>query len=145
MSLEKGKTPFNSRPVMFGNINNIFDERDSSFLAIRKVQWVKEGAEPDESKARLEIRRWTVQDGKEVALKGCTFLTEQGPHNLVKALVEEGYGDTKEILTELKHRSDFKDAVNHLNDGEDFGEGEYFDMRSILLSEDNNDDMDETA
>lgn len=128
------KTPFNAKPVMFGNINNIFDEKDSSFLAIRKVQWVKDGAEPDETKAKLEIRRWTVQDGKEVALKGCAFLTDEGPHNLTKALIQEGYGHTKEVLGELKHREDFKDAVEHLNDDESFGEGEYFDMRSILLT-----------
>jgi hypothetical protein len=134
---------FNSRPVMFGGINNIFDERGSSFLAIRKVQWVKEGSEPDESKARLEIRKWTVQNGEEVALKGCAFLTDEGPHNLVKALVQEGYGNTKEVLGELKKREDFKDAVEHLNDSEDFGEGEYFDMRSILLSEPTDDEDEE--
>lgn len=128
------KPAFNAKPVMFGNINNIFDERGSSFLAIRKVQWVKEGSDPDEAKAKLEIRKWTVQDGKEVPLKGCTFLTEEGPHNLTKALIQEGYGHTKELIGELKHREDFKDAVEHLNDDESFGEGEYFDMRSILLT-----------
>jgi hypothetical protein len=75
-----------------------------------------------------------TDDGKEIALKGCTFLTEEGPHNLTKALIQEGYGHTKEVLGELKKREDFKDAVEHLNDDEDFGEGEYFDMRSILLT-----------
>lgn len=132
----EGKQPFNARAVMFGNINNIFDEKGSNFLAIRKVQWVKEDAEPDESKAKLEIRKWMVQDGKEVPLKGCAFLTEEGPHNLVKALIQEGYGNTKDTLNELKKRDDFKEAVEHLNDEEDFGEGEFFDMRSILLAED---------
>ena len=128
------KQAFNARPVMFGGINNVFDEKDSSFLAIRKVQWVKEGSDPEENKAKLEIRKWTVQDGKEIPLKGCTFLTEEGPHNLTKALIQEGYGHTKDVLDELKHREDFKDAVEHLNDDESFGEGEYFDMRSILLT-----------
>jgi hypothetical protein len=132
----KEKGGFNAKPVMFGSINNVFDEKGSSFLAIRKVQWCKEDAEPDESKAKLEIRRWTLEDGKEKALKGCTFLTEEGPHNLVKALIEEGYGHTGEVLKELKHRDDFRDAVEHLNDEEDFGEGEFFDMRSVLLAED---------
>lgn len=138
-------TPFNARAVTFGTLNNIFDEKDSSFLAIRKVQWVKEGNEPDESKAKFEIRKWTVKDGKEIPLKGCTFLTEEGPHNLAKALVHEGFGNTKEILSELKIREDFKDAVYHLNDEEDFGEGEYFDMRSLLLAEDSSDEEDEAV
>lgn len=136
---------FNAKAVMFGGINNIFDEKGSTFLAIRKVQWVKEGAEPDESKAKLEIRKWTVQDGKEVALKGCAFLTEEGPHNLVKAMIQEGYGNTKEVLTELKHRDDFKEAVEHLNDEEDFGEGEFFDMRDILLSNSDEDEEEDEA
>ena len=136
---------FNAKAVMFGGINNIFDEKGSTFLAIRKVQWVKEGAEPDESKAKLEIRKWTVQDGREVALKGCAFLTEEGPHNLVKAMIQEGYGNTKEVLTELKHRDDFKEAVEHLNDEEDFGEGEFFDMRDILLSSSDEDEEEDEA
>ena len=142
--MSEGKA-FNARPVAFGGLNNIFDERGSSFLAIRKIQWVKDGDEPDESKAKLELRRWMVQDGKEVPYKGLTFLTEEGPHNLVKSLIEEGYGHTKEVLTELKHRDDFKDAVEHLNDEEDFGEGEFFDMRSILLSESEEDIIDTEA
>jgi hypothetical protein len=134
---------FNAKAVVFDGINNIFDEKGSTFLAITRVQWVKNGAEPDISKAKLEIRKWVVQDGNEVPLKGATFLTEEGPHNLVKALIQEGYGNTKEVLTELKHRDDFKDAVEHLNDEEDFGEGEFFDMRSILLSESEEDEEDE--
>ena len=33
-----------------------FDELGSRFLALRKVQWVKNGNQPDESKAKLDRR-----------------------------------------------------------------------------------------
>lgn len=128
----------NIRPVMFDGLDAIFDEKGSMFLSMRKVQWVKEGNEPDPSKAKLELRKWIVgPDGVEKANKGMTFLTEEGPHELAKTLVHHGYGKTKEILLELKGRKDFQESVNTLFDkDEDTGSGEYFDMRSALLAED---------
>ena len=54
------------RPVFFDNIDMTFDERQSTILAMRLVQWVKEGDEPDREKAKLELRKWRVQDRKSV-------------------------------------------------------------------------------
>jgi len=124
------------KPVLFDNIDEIFDERGSTFLAMRKVQWCQEGKEPDESKAKLELRKWRMTpEGEERADKGFSFLTDDGPHELAKVLVKNGYGHTKDILLSLKDREDFKDSVEHLYDGEDVSsDGEYFDMRSVLLS-----------
>ena len=137
----------NIRPVMFDGLDAIFDEKGSMFLSMRKVQWVKEGNEPDASKAKLELRKWIVgPDGVEKANKGMTFLTEDGPHELAKTLVHHGYGKTKDILIELKGREDFKESVDTLFDEDviDNGSGEYFDMRSALLTENNdNDEVDE--
>lgn len=132
----------NIRPVMFDGLDAIFDEKGSMFLSMRKVQWVKEGNEPDPSKAKLELRKWIVgPDGVEKANKGMTFLTEEGPHELAKTLVHHGYGKTKEILLELKGREDFQESVNTLFDkDEDIGSGEYFDMRSALLAEDDSEE-----
>lgn len=132
----------NIRPVMFDGLDAIFDEKGSMFLSMRKVQWVKEGNEPDPSKAKLELRKWIVgPDGVEKANKGMTFLTEEGPHELTKTLVHHGYGKTKEILLELKGREDFQESVNTLFDkDEDTGSGEYFDMRSALLAEDDSEE-----
>lgn len=132
----------NIRPVMFDGLDAIFDEKGSMFLSMRKVQWVKEGNEPDPSKAKLELRKWIVgPDGVEKANKGMTFLTEEGPHELAKTLVHHGYGKTKEILLELKGREDFQESVNTLFDkDEDTGSGEYFDMRSALLAEDDSEE-----
>lgn len=110
-----------------------FDELGSKFLALRKIQWVKKGEEPDESKAKLELRKWIVdKEGAEIASKGFAFLTEEGPHELTRVMVKEGFGRTKDILLELKNRDDFIDAAKHLNESEDSTDGEYFDIRSLI-------------
>ena len=125
-------TDFNAYPQKFG-LDVTFDEKGSQFLALRKVQWVKSGEEPDESKAKLELRKWIIdKDGTEKANKGFSFLTDEGPHELAKALVHEGFGHTKDILNELRTRDDFKDTVEHFNDNEDESDESYFDIRSLL-------------
>lgn len=124
----------NIKYYLHGDLDEIFDERGSSFLAMRKVQWAKEDEGPDPDKAKLELRRWTINGDKEQGLKGMTFLTEDGPHNLAKVLVSKGYGDTKELLKVLVNRPDFKNSVKSLGELEEVEEdGEYFDMRDILL------------
>jgi len=124
------------KPIKFGTTDVTFDERGSSFLAMRRIQWCKDGDEPDESKARLELRKWIVdKDGSELANKGFSFLTDDGPHELAKALVKEGFGKTGEILGELVKRDDFKDAVNNFGkDEEDGSDEDYFDMRQLLTN-----------
>lgn len=129
-------------PYVHGDLDAVFDERGSTFLTMRRVQWVKEGQEPDPSKAKLELRKWMVNSEGEVPNKGFAFLTEEGPHNLVHTLIENGYGDTKTILNKISTREDFREAVLHMNDDPDAGSnvnGEYFDMRDLLLSSDKDD------
>lgn len=122
------------KPIIFGVTDNTFDEKGSSFLALRKVQWLKDGEEPDESKGKFELRKWMVdKDGKEIPNKGFSFLTDNGPSELAHLLVREGYGDTKTILTELVKRQDFKDSVNNFNKSDNTEEfDDYFDMRELL-------------
>ena len=132
------------KPILFDNLDAIFDERGSAFLSMRRVQWCEEGVEPDREKSKLEIRKWRITAEGERADKGVAFLTEDGPHELAKTLVHHGYGDTKEILLELKKRDNFKDSVEHLFDEEEeCSEGEFFDMRTLLLAEDNGVEDDE--
>ena len=124
------------RPVLFDNMNEIFDEKGSTFIAMRKVQWCDETKTPEKEKAKLELRKWRITpEGEERADKGFSFLTEEGPHELAKVLVHNGYGKTKVILKELKDRKDFEESVNHLFDKEDTSkDGEYFDIRTALLN-----------
>lgn len=111
-----------------------FDEKNNSFGTIRVAQWYKAGAEPDESKAKLEIRKFSEGPDGERALKGYTFSTPEGPHELTEAMVKIGYGDTKKLLKELSTREDFKESVENINSDDDNDtDGEMFDMRSLLL------------
>lgn len=121
------------RAVKFGDLDAIFDERGSQYIALRKVQWVKEGVEPDESKAKLEIRKYKVTDDGDIPMKGVSFLTEEGPHELAHVLVKEGFGHTKQIIKDIVVRDDFKDSIEHINDDEDIiSEDNVFDMRSVM-------------
>ena len=113
--------------------DRVFDEKGSTFLAMRRVAWGVKGAEPDNEKAKLELRKWNNRDGKEMPNKGFSFLTEDGPHELTKALLEEGFGNTKDVLGIIRGREDFEESVNSLYDDGGDASGEYFDPRSILF------------
>ena len=103
----------------------VFDEKGSTFLAMRQIAWG----------VHWELRRWRMRDGKEIADKGFSFLTEEGPHELTNALLSEGFGRTKDVLTILRKRDDFKETVENMaNDGD--ATGEYFDPRAMLMEED---------
>ena len=115
-------------------MDEIFDEKGNVFLAMRKIQWCKAGAEPDPDKAKLELRKWHMKPDGETPSKGFAFLTEEGPHELVNSLVSNGYGYTKDILLKLKERDDFEESVKGIYDEVDHDSEEYFDPREALLS-----------
>lgn len=109
------------------DFDNIFDEKNNSHLSFRKIQW-------GENEPKYELRKWTIKaDGTEQPLKGFSFLTEEGPNELARVLVNTGFGHTDEILQELSTRNDFKSALNGIvgEDSEFFTPGikeeEYFD------------------
>lgn len=137
------------KPFIFLNdINEIVEEKGNQYTAIRKVQWIKEGDDPDESKGKIEVRRWIIQkDGSEQANKGVVFMTEDGPNQLAEILVKNNYGDTKNIIKSLLKRDNFKESLTNLNKEDTPDNGEYFDMRDMLLSyedvEDKGDNSDE--
>lgn len=113
--------------------DRVFDEKGSTFLSMRRVAWGVKGAEPDNEKAKLELRKWNNRDGQEMPNKGFSFLTEDGPHELTKALLGEGFGNTKDVLGIIRKREDFEESVNSLYDDGPDASGEYFDPRSILF------------
>lgn len=83
-----------------GDLNEVLEEKNNSFKALRKVSF--------NGKAEtLDIRTWYINsNGEEIMGKGIP-LSDEGANNLTVFMVRENYGDTKEILTELKHREDF--------------------------------------
>ena len=118
---------------MHDGIDEIFDEKGNVFLAMRKIQWAKEGAEPDPEKGKLELRKWHMKSEGETPGKGFSFLTEEGPHELTDVLISNGYGHTKDILELLRDRDDFEESVKSIY-GSDKDDDEYFDPRKALLS-----------
>lgn len=122
---------------VFEDYNITFDEKASTCGTVRKVQWVKEGKEPDESKAKIEIRKMYVNSDGEKPGKGYTFSTEEGPGELVVGMINAGFGNTKDILRAVRKREDFLEAANSINEDDDLcTDGEMFDMRDLLLGED---------
>ena len=115
-------------------INRIIDEKNNQFIRLAEIAWAGADEEVDPSNIKLDIRKYTTDaDGNERMLKGCSFLTEDGPHELTHALVEEGFGNTEKILTAIKQRSDFPDAVKSCY-GEKAADAtdDTFDLRNII-------------
>ena len=122
------------------SINEIFDEASgNSFLALRRLRW------SENSDFRLDIRKWfTNSDGEEIAGKGVSFLTEEGPANLIEALLRNGYGDTLKTLNGIKDRDDFLVSVKQILEENNIDinlvelptidsiDGDYYDPKSIL-------------
>lgn len=92
------------------SVNEVFDEvPGNSFLALRKLRW------SENSPFKLDIRKWYVNsEGEEIAGKGVAFMTQEGPDNLIEALLKHGYGDTRKTLNGIKDRDDFAVAVKEI-------------------------------
>lgn len=130
---------------IFKDFDVIFDEKGSKYGTIRMVQWVPEGKEPEEEKAKLEIRHMINSAEGETYGKGYAFDTEEGPSELTEAMVKLGFGDTREILRGIARRDDFKEAVENINKEDDIlspdDQSELFDMRDLMLfSEEENEE-----
>ena len=58
---------------IFKDYGLTFDEKGNTCGTLRKVQWVREGKEPDEEKAKIEIRHAIVKEDGETVGKGYSF------------------------------------------------------------------------
>lgn len=116
-------------------IDRIIEEKNSTFLALRQIAWnVTDEDEVDETKIKLDLRKYMIdKDGNEVMGKGVSFLTLEGPNELVKIMLEEGYGDTTECLDVIRKRNDFIEAITFITDGKPEEEtAKLFDLRDIV-------------
>lgn len=136
---------FNMQYHVFKDYGLVFDENRNNYGSLRKVQWVKAGAEPDESKAKLELRKIIAKDEGEQVGKGYTFATEEGPSELAEGLVSLGFGKTVPLLKSLAKRDDFKKSVENINyDPDDNSEsGDMFDMRKLMSLMDDEEESEE--
>ena len=96
------------KPIMLG-IDEIFEERGNQFSRFEKIKWSEDGKEC------LDVRRYTMDESnEEVPLKGMTFLTPEGPGELAKAIIKNGFGDTEDLLVILHQREDFSVSLNRV-------------------------------
>ena len=92
----------NIHQTIIDGFNHIIQEKGNTYVSLRKVQW------SSTSDVKLDLRKYvTNTDGTEKMMKGCSF-DDEGGHELVHVLTEEGYGDTRTILNNIKDRDDFK-------------------------------------
>ena len=97
-----------SGPITFtikeDGINELIEERGNMVTMLREVAW-------GNREAHLEVRKWVVSPDEEKPMRGCSFMTEEGPHKLVEVMADNGYGNTKTVLKALSKREDFDDAL----------------------------------
>lgn len=94
------------------NFDYTIDEKGNTFIALRKIDWGGNG------NYKLDLRKYYANESGETMSKGVSFLTEDGPNELTKVLLETGYGEANEIAnTLLEHRKDIVARIAHeLND-----------------------------
>jgi len=110
-------------------LDRIVEEKGNTYISFRKITW---GPEIDEEKEKLDIRKYyTNADGEEVVGKGVSFLTDEGPHELTKILLEEGYGHSDDIAEAIKNRDDYNDIVEAITNNDNKSEG-YFDPNTFI-------------
>jgi len=88
----------------------IDEGKSNGFIALRRIRWQ---ADKD---FKIDIRRYTINaDGDEHPSKGISLDTD-GANGVTEGLVNLGYGDTSALLTSIKNRDDYEDALSNVND-----------------------------
>lgn len=88
-------------------IDKVIEEKGNTMLALREVSW-------NDRTPSLELRKWRNTDEGERADKGFSFLTEDGPNELVNALIDCGFGNTQDILKRVSNREDFIPSMSDI-------------------------------
>lgn len=109
-------------------LNKIVEERGNQFIRFARIAW----GTGDNKKEKYDIRKYvTGKDGNEQMLKGLSFLTDNGPHELTHILLRENFGNTTEILNIIKDRKDFPEAVQAVY-GDKVKNENFVDLRDII-------------
>lgn len=108
-------------------VNEVIDELSAtSFLALREVKWSDE-----DSDYKLDLRRYFIkQDGTEMPGKGTAI---GNPDTLAEALINNLYGNTKNIISSIATRDDYMSSMGQYYAG--FDDGCYEEFKDTLDSE----------
>lgn len=77
------------------NFDYTIDEKGNTFIALRKIDWNNSG------NYKLDLRKYYASEEGEKMAKGVSFLTEDGPDELTKVLLETGYGNDEEVANAI--------------------------------------------
>lgn len=104
----------------------IIEEGANTSINLRKISW---NGRP----SKLDIRKWSYQDGQERAMKG-VGLSDEGADELANVLVEQGYGDTKRITKAIKQREDYNESNTDESVESDIDDGseEYYNPSELF-------------
>lgn len=105
----------------------VLEEGQNTSINLRKISW---NGRPE----KVDIRKYTYENGQEKMMKGIS-LSDSATDELVGALVENGYGDTKRILVGMSDRRDFQEALDRMDEPDEFEddeEEEYYDPSELL-------------
>lgn len=108
-------------------VNEVIDELSAtSFLALREVKWSDE-----DSDYKLDLRRYFIkQDGTEMPGKGTAI---GNPDTLAEALINNLYGNTKNIISSIATRDDYMSSMGQYYAG--FDDDCYEEFKDTLDSE----------
>lgn len=134
----------NANDLEFKLLNDqryIIEEHQNQMRVLQNGMWGNKGDPIDPDKCKFEVRTVYIgKDGNETMGKGCSF-SEEGINELTRLLVENGKGNTKDILESVSKRPEFLTTLKHVlkNDNQDFDidlsnvDDEYFDANTIFI------------
>lgn len=131
------KSAANLEFKVLGDNRFIVEEDQNQMRVLQYGMWGDKGTDIDENKCKWDVRTVFIsKDGEEIMGKGTSF-TENGINELTRILVEQGKGNTKELLRGMQNRNDFMSSLKHVLKNEkdiDVGniDDEYFDPSSIF-------------
>lgn len=115
------------------DFNYTIDERGNSFIALRKIRW------GDNDNYKLDIRKYISTEKGEQMMKGFSFITDDGPNELSRVLLDTGYGkpdeiaqvivdNRKDIFNEISKRVNGEFTITEDNESDE----ELFDARRLF-------------
>ena len=111
------------------DFDHTIDEKGNTFIALRKIAW------GDSENYKLDLRKYyTTEDGERMN-KGVSFLTDEGPNELARVLIDTGYGNAMDIAESIKNnRHDIMELLASDLDKikAESNTGDFYDPRELL-------------
>lgn len=113
------------------DFDHTIDEKGNTFIALRKIAW------GDSENYKLDLRKYyTTEDGERMN-KGVSFLTDEGPNELARVLIDTGYGNAMDIAESIKNnRPDIMELLASDLDKikAESNTGDFYDPRELLAA-----------